>query len=53
MYLIFSCALVSPNSRSITFWWEVKVKVLGATFANGLPRGRGHAWRGPKIRPHC
>lgn len=49
MYLIFSCALVSPNSRSITFWWEIKVEVsgggggtgTGGGFENGLPRDRG------------
>jgi len=53
MYLIFSCALVSPNSRSVTFWWEMKVKVSEGKFENVLPKDRGYAWSGPKTHPRC
>lgn len=58
MYLIFSCALVSPNSKSITFWWEIKVEVSGREggrggFENGLPRDRGVHGVVLKTHLHC
>lgn len=27
MYLLFLCALVSPNSSSIKFWWGINVGI--------------------------
>lgn len=46
MGLIFSCALVSPNSRGITFWWELKTEWGGGGIESHPPEDGGHTLSG-------
>lgn len=46
MYLLFLCALVSPNSSSIKFWWGIKVGVSqeSSVLKEALLEAEGTRW---------